>query len=97
MVTGDPTASSVRTSMADRRDEGAKRRAKLERLVWKHTHSDFRGKHADGTKHVLHNQEGVTYGTESWPLSKFTEEQLLNKIPRKVREAEGLTAPEASK
>lgn len=64
-------------------------RKKLEALVWKHTHADFKGK-TDGVKMVLHNEAGVTYGTESWPLSKFTDEQLIEKLPRKVRDAHGL-------
>jgi hypothetical protein len=65
-------------------------RKKLEALVWKHTHEDFKGKREDGTKCVLHMETGVTYGTESWSLSKFTDSQLIAKLPRSVRENNGL-------
>lgn len=64
-----------------------KLRQKLENLVWKHTHADFKGKMSDGTKCVLHNESKVTYGTESWPISRFSDEQLLNKLRKSIRDS----------
>lgn len=61
-------------------------RKKLEALVYKNTHADYRGRREDGTRCVLHMETGVTHGTESWPLSKFTEDQLLAKLPKKIRD-----------
>lgn len=67
-------------------------RQQLEALVWKHTHRDFRGKREDGTKVILVNTGAGpfrgqgSYGTESWPLSKLTDEQLCYQLPRSVRE-----------
>lgn len=81
--------------MADQRDDAAKKRAKLERLVWKHKHSDFRGKREDGTKCVLKFVTGV--GTCSVEISSLTDEECLDMIPKKVREAEGLASPEVPK
>ena len=71
--------------------EDQKRRAKLERLVWRHKHSDFKGKRDDGTKCVLKFVTGV--GTSSVPVSSLTDDECLDMIPRKVREAEGLPDP----
>jgi hypothetical protein len=65
-------------------------RHKLEALVYRHTHRDFKGKMQDGTKTILHNESGVTYGTECWPLSKFTEQQLIGKLRAEVRAQHGL-------
>lgn len=66
-------------------------RAQLEALVWKHTHRDYRGKRDDGTK-VINVNTGAgpfrgqgSYGTESWPLSSLTNEQLCYQLPRSVR------------
>jgi len=76
--------------MADRqpkRTGAEKRRALLERLVWKHKHSDFRGK-IEGVKCVLKFVTGV--GTCSVPLSSLTEEECLDMIPKRVREEQGL-------
>lgn len=75
--------------------ETEKRRALLERLVWRHKHADFRGKAEDGTKMVLKFVTGV--GTCSVPISSLTDAECLDMIPKKVREAEGLTAQEAPK
>jgi hypothetical protein len=58
-------------------------RPQLEALVWKHTHKDFRGKSDDGTKCVLHLNTDKG-GTESWPLSKFSDGQLIDKLPKAV-------------
>lgn len=58
-------------------------RAKLEALVWKHTHKDYKGKREDGTKVVLMNR-GAN-GTCSEPLSALSEEELLDKLPAKIR------------
>lgn len=65
-------------------------RKKLEALLWKHTHEDFKGKREDGIKCVLHNEAGVTYGTESWSLSSFTDAQIIAKLPQSVRKNNGL-------
>ena len=69
-------------------------RARLEALVWKHTHKDFKGV-IDGVRHCLHlnTQRG---GTESWPLSSFTVEQLIDKLPSKVRDSDEVRALLAS-
>jgi hypothetical protein len=53
-----------------------KARKKLENLLYRLTHRDYKGRNGDGTRSVLHNESGVTYGTESWPLSTFTDAQL---------------------
>ena len=67
--------------------EMAKRRKKLEQLVWANKHADFKGKREDGTKCVL---KLVTWsGTCSVPLSSLTDGELVDMLPRKVREAEG--------
>lgn len=58
-------------------------RAKLEALVWKHTHKDFKGKREDGTKVVLKLVDGV--GTCSVPLESLSEEDLLDALPAKIR------------
>ncbi len=66
-------------------------RAQLEALVWKHTSSDYRGKREDGTKVILVNTGAGpfrghgSYGTEPWPLSSLTVEQLCYQLPRSVR------------
>lgn len=57
----------------------------LETLVWRHTHRDFRGRGSDGVRRVLHLNP-QTGGTESWPLAAFTDDELLAKLPRRVRE-----------
>lgn len=56
-------------------------RAKLEALVWRSTHPDSRGVGDDGVRCVLHRNP-ATGGTESWPLSSFTDEQLVEKLPQ---------------
>jgi hypothetical protein len=61
-------------------------REQLEALVWKHSHADFKGV-TDGVRYRLHLNE-KTGGTESWPLSTFTDEQLIEKLPSKVRESD---------
>jgi hypothetical protein len=68
--------------------EAEKRRTLLERLVWKHKHSDFKGKREDGTKCVLKFITGV--GTSSVPISSLTDEECLDMIPKRVREEKGL-------
>lgn len=65
-----------------------KERAKLERLAWKHTHKDFRGKTADGQKTIT--KYIPTKGTCVVLFSSLTDEELLQKIPTKVRQEEGL-------
>lgn len=59
-------------------------REKLEDLVWKHTHKDYKGIGEDGTRTVLHRS--CTHGTCIVPLSSLTEIQLQQKLPAKVRE-----------
>lgn len=61
----------------------AKRRAVLERLAWRFTHNDFKGKFDDGTRTMLAN--GGAEGTILKSLSAFTDEELLEKIPGSVR------------
>lgn len=56
-----------------------KNRKKLEALLWRKTHRDYKGKLEDGTRTVLH-MSAKTYGTELWPLSHFTDEELVEKI-----------------
>lgn len=58
-------------------------RAKLERLVWKYKHPDFRGRLEDGTKCVLKFVSGV--GTCSVTLSSLTDEECLDMIPTRLR------------
>lgn len=62
-------------------------RAQLEALVWKHTHRDFKGV-TDGVRYRLHLNTENGGGTESWPLSAFSNEQLVEKLPSKVRESD---------
>lgn len=59
-------------------------RKKAESLLWKNKHRDFRGV-MDGVKNVLYLNP-KTGGTELWPISSFTDEQLINELPRSVRE-----------
>lgn len=59
-------------------------RKKLEALVWKNTHADFKGKRPDGTREVLCWVPSV--GTTCLPLSSFTDRELLEKLPRRVRD-----------
>jgi hypothetical protein len=62
-------------------------RKKLEALVWRHKHKDFRGKAADGTKYILKFVPGM--GTCSVPISSLTEQECLDALPQKVRESLG--------
>jgi hypothetical protein len=55
-------------------------RKKLETLVWKSTHKDFRGS-IDGTKNVLHLVPGK--GTCLVGLKDLTDAELLSKVPKK--------------
>jgi hypothetical protein len=59
----------------------AKTRKKLEALLWKNTHKDFRGS-IDGEKNVLINRGGE--GTCLVPLSALTDEELLGKLPKRL-------------
>jgi hypothetical protein len=59
-------------------------RKKLEALLWKHTHRDYRLKRANGEKCVLHNEVG--HGTCLVPIASLTDEQVLEKLPKLVRE-----------
>lgn len=58
-----------------------KTRKKLEALVWKHTHEDFRGTLGD-EKTVLTLRGGQ--GTCLVTLDGLTEVELLSKLPRKL-------------
>lgn len=60
-------------------------RKKLEALVWRNTHRDFRGT-TNGERNILHNEHKGN-GTELWFLSQFTDEQLMEKLPKAVRES----------
>jgi len=59
-------------------------RTRLEALVWKNKHTDFKGKRADGTKCVLHLYP--ERGTCSVPLASLTDAELLAKLPTHVRD-----------
>lgn len=61
-----------------------KHRKLLESLVWRFTHADFKGTGSDGVRRVLHRNT-KTGGTESWPLSSFTDAELLSKLTTKGR------------
>jgi hypothetical protein len=61
-------------------------RKKLEALLYQSTHNDFKG---EGVKTVLHLNPR-TGGTEAWPLSKFTDAELIAKLPRRVRDLHNL-------
>lgn len=56
-------------------------RAKLEALVWRHTHRDFKGL-IDGIRTVLHLAPG---GTCVVALSSLTDAELFDKLPSRVR------------
>jgi hypothetical protein len=60
-------------------------RKKAEQIVWKGTHPDAKGKGEDGVKRVL-TLSPSGGGTESWPLSTFTDDQLVTKMRRVDRE-----------
>jgi hypothetical protein len=57
-------------------------RAKLEALVWRHTHRDFKGL-IDGARTVLHRAPGG--GTCLAWLSSLTDAELYDKLPSRVR------------
>lgn len=61
----------------------AKARKKLEALLWKHTHRDFRGKLDDGSKTVL---MGTAQGTVSVCIAGMTDAEIIEKLPRSIRE-----------
>jgi hypothetical protein len=61
----------------------AKARKKLEALLWKHTHRDFRGKLDDGSKTVL---MGTAQGTVSVCIARMTDAEIIAKLPRSIRE-----------
>lgn len=64
----------------------------MEALLWRVTHADYRGKLPDGTKCVLH-MSAKTYGTESWPLSTFSDAELIEKLGKRLdREIERLAS-----
>ena len=57
-------------------------RKKLESLVYKHTHKDFKGK-IDGNRTIL---VGTPEGTCLVFLSSLTDEQLWSRVPQKVKD-----------
>lgn len=61
-------------------------RKKLEGLVYKHTHADFKGR-IDGVRTIL---KCTNQGTCAVPLTSFTDEELLEKLPSRVKESLGL-------
>lgn len=64
-------------------------RKRLEALVWKHTHTDYKGKLEDGTKTVMsYESERLVDPTIGFliPLSVLSEAQLLARLPSKIRE-----------
>lgn len=74
-------------------------RKKLESLVWKHTHKDFKGvwTSEDGTKTktVLHYVPAK--GTCAVSLSSLTDEELYEKLPSKVKVDLAVEEAEAAK
>jgi hypothetical protein len=58
-----------------------KTRKKLEALLWKNTHKDFRGS-IDGVKNVLVNRGAE--GTCLVSLDALTDQELLSKIPKRL-------------
>lgn len=62
-------------------------RSKLEALVWKHTHKDFRGKDDDGAKSILIFRTGI--GTCREYLTSLSDEDLWSKVPSAVRVVHG--------
>ncbi len=74
-------------------------RAKLEALLWRTTHRDFRGtiSTAKDSRTVLHLNP-KTGGTELWNLCAFSDSELLEKLGKRVdRELERLAAMKAAK
>lgn len=61
-------------------------RKNLEALVWRHTHRNARSTGLVGSSRTILHMSPETHGTESWPLSAFTDDELLAKLPRSVRE-----------
>jgi len=55
-------------------------RAKLEALVWKHTHRDYKGTNKGGNRTILHSVTNV--GTCVVTLASLSDAELLNKLPR---------------
>jgi hypothetical protein len=59
-------------------------RAKLERLVWKHTSPDYKCVSATGIKQVLVRLDGEI--TALAPLSSLTDAELYRKLPNAVQD-----------
>jgi len=55
-------------------------RKKLEAALWRHTHKDFRGS-IDGVKNILILRSA---GTCLVSIKDLSDEELLNKLPRKI-------------
>lgn len=63
-----------------------KARAKLEALVWTKKHRDHRGVRSDGTKVISVWVPGR--GTCSAPVSSLTTQELLENLPKRVKETD---------
>lgn len=61
-----------------------KARKKLESALYKHTHTDFKGRLPDGTRTVLHAVKGA--GTCLVAVKDLSDTELLAKTPRKALE-----------
>jgi hypothetical protein len=48
------------------------------KLIWRHTHRDFKGKLADGSKSVLTLRQG---GTTLVPIDALTDAEIAEKLP----------------
>lgn len=59
-------------------------RKRLESLLWKYTHPDFKGKREDGTRCVNHFVSA--HGTCSVPISSLSDEEIVAKLPKAGRE-----------
>lgn len=66
--------------------EYEKRRKKLEKLVWKHTHKDYRGSVKDHKSILINGSLIGEVGTILVPLVSLTDQQLLNQLPASIRE-----------
>lgn len=81
--------------MANKRTPEQAERARLEALVWKHTHRDFKGRITDGARTVLHLVPGS--GTCIVALAKLSDEELLGKLPASVMATLGRGSPQGDK
>lgn len=59
-----------------------KNRKKLEFLVWKYTHSDYKGKWSDGSKYIMRGKDG---GSHLFSLDLLTDDALIAALPERIR------------